>query len=557
MVQMKIKKHFIKYFVLIVLILSLSIGGLKYCKSSVNIEKSSCLMDYGIEIYDVLINGAQGSGENEERKDILRDCPSVLKVLRFGGSEEITEDVLSIIDHYMELYYEYGYFPREPYEPVPGGGYVSSMDAPLLGVCCELAYERTGNDRYKEYLLDLIPYLILSTDQNGYVLKEDDNNWWPLEYAWKDVTEDNAWYVYNGSLYGMVSIELLKNCTNDSRLHELSNKAISAYKKHSKDFYYYNHDWCWYSLNGSEGIPIINLSEKLFIEMRALSALYLLTHEQFYQEEYDRRVEIWSSLYPVYKIEKEKYSELYFLRAGAPHPYYVDIYPTVLKIYDSKKELIETIESPSREAEFCYIKEGVSCEAEFYELYAKINDISPTLISKGELKSIKETDISPIDLDYEYSFWGDCENFDGKTIYIDKELDVLEKSFISFKLDTIQKNTVESYWVFDVTNNTKDDFAIQVVLMDTEGRAISRYLQTLKPGNNSLIFNYLGFKSSNQSIKNVETVQLDLIDNSLKTNHAELVLNEFLYCENTAQVVEYLSSKQYDDFWYYRSSVLY
>jgi len=507
------------------------------------------LLDVDIDVYDVLLNGAQGSIENAQRQDVLRDCPSVLHMLRFG-TEEITSDTLGIIDCYMNQYYEYGYLPREPYDSVPGGDYVTAMDAPLLAVCCELAYERIGDEKYKQFLNDLIPYLVADTKESGFILKENDDCWWPLEYAWNDITTEDAWYVYNGSLYGLVCIELIAKCTGDERLIELSDKALNSYKEHADEFYYSDENWCWYSLNYTDGNPIIDRSEKLFIEIRALKALYILTGEEFYNNEYEKRIDIWNDIYPVYLYENDNSFDVIFLCAGAPHPYYIDIYPTILEIYDSENNLIKTIEAPERSAEYAFIREDITEEAKYYKLYAKINDIKNTLITEGELVYTDHTDLK--EPEYQYSFWGDCANFDETTISLNKDISELEKAIIEFDFDEVYSNDSESYFIFDITNESQCEYAIQVMMTDENENTMYRYLQTIKPGNNSLIFNYLGFRYTDTCVENVSKIRIDFITSGMETTEGEITLNKFYFCDSTYQVVEYLDDKKYTDFWYYK-----
>ena len=193
-------------------------------------QKTKQLLDYDVEVYSVLLGGT--SGNNTEAQDALRLCPSILTTLRFGEPSEWTEELCAPMDRLMDQFYDCGYLPREPLSSVPGSGdYVTSMDAPLLAVTAELAYERGLGDRYHQYMEDLIPYIVSGTAEGGFVLKYSDEAWWPLEYAWKSVTEESAWFVSNGSFHGMVGIELLKAITKDPRLEELSEKALPIGKR--------------------------------------------------------------------------------------------------------------------------------------------------------------------------------------------------------------------------------------------------------------------------------------------------------------------------------------
>ena len=262
------------------------------------------LTEYDMAAFDVLLGGAEGN--NTEAQDALRLCPSIITTLRYGQEQEWTEELLQPIHDLMAYFEANGRLPRAPYDEEITE-YATSMDAPLLGVAAQLAYERTGEEQYATYVQELIPYIVSSTEEGGFLLKLDDEHWWPLEYGWRGVTEETAWFVLNGSLYGTVCVKMLANATGDERLIEFVEKATNAYRTYLDYFYYPDGNWCWYSLNYKDGAPIINRPEKLYIELRALKSLYRMTGEQLFLEHYQRRVELLAEVLPCTIIKGEVY----------------------------------------------------------------------------------------------------------------------------------------------------------------------------------------------------------------------------------------------------------
>ncbi|MBQ6206053.1 MAG: hypothetical protein IJK52_03125, partial [Oscillospiraceae bacterium] len=261
----------------IALIFALCLNLLSGC-APVSNGKAPSLLDYDIDVYRVLLREATGA--NTQAQNALSLCLSLLTSLRFGSEEDWTDERLAPIDEMMAYYYENGVLPRDPYPGI--GDYCSVMDAPLLAVTTELVFERTDEERFHQYTLDLIPYCTKSTEEGGFVLKLSDSEWWPLEYAWKTVTEEDAWFTLNGSLFGMVCVEMLKNLTQDAGLTELSEKALAAYRNRMDAFLYPDGSWFKYSLNGPDGAYVVNRPEKVFIEINSLRALHILTGEQDY-----------------------------------------------------------------------------------------------------------------------------------------------------------------------------------------------------------------------------------------------------------------------------------
>lgn len=130
-----------------------------YCNYTTDNKKSIAkpqellqLSDMSIEIYDGLFDKRREGNPNDLQNDALRVCPGLIYKLRFEETVSIEE--LKVIDEFMNQFYQYGYLPRKPHEGIPTDTheYVTAMDAPLLGISCQLAYERTGNKKYKEDL---------------------------------------------------------------------------------------------------------------------------------------------------------------------------------------------------------------------------------------------------------------------------------------------------------------------------------------------------------------------------------------------------------------------
>lgn len=103
----------------------------------------SKLTAYDMAAFDVLLGGA--AGNNTEAQDALRLCPGIITTLRYGQEQEWTAELLQPIHDLMAYFEANGRLPREPYD-AEITEYATSMDAPLLGVAAQLAYERTGEE---------------------------------------------------------------------------------------------------------------------------------------------------------------------------------------------------------------------------------------------------------------------------------------------------------------------------------------------------------------------------------------------------------------------------
>lgn len=164
---------------------------------------------------------------------------------------------LYILNNLKNTFYRYGFFPRPAYENFQYG-WVSSMDAPVVALAAQMAYEITDDEQWSSFRNDLLSYCKKNTKEHGFLLQEKDGNIWPLEYAEQSTTEENAEYVINGSLFGYQALEMLASVCEDKELYGILDKILYNYEKKSPDYIYNNEEWLWYSLNPK----IINQGKK-------------------------------------------------------------------------------------------------------------------------------------------------------------------------------------------------------------------------------------------------------------------------------------------------------
>lgn len=417
-----------------------------------NSEGSPQMLSWSDEIWRVLTAGADGG--YPESEDALRICPEIVSALKFGTDEQAGEMVAGI-DLLMEQYYEYGYLPRPAYEGLEEG-WVSAMDAPFLAVTAWLAYERFGDEIYRQYVEDLIPYLVATPEEHGFVLHLSDEAWWPLEYAWPDVTAETAWYVLNGSLFGMVSLQALAVVTQDERLMELCTKAVAGYQLLQGEFIYPNEQWTYYALNSVSGDKNPNRKDKLLIEMTCAQALYTMTGKQVYLDIYTQRQEQLKAVFPVYAIDYgDGTATVSLLRAAAPHPYTIDIYPTVLELLDENGNLVDTLYADTRYYTDNWILDSVSSTAVSYRMYSRYNyePLSPYFLFEAPIQYIDEQDANTVPLNGVWSAGNDAQMLDDESIEIDPNLSEKLYGNTYFRVDGAGfAQTPETYWAFEVEN---------------------------------------------------------------------------------------------------------
>lgn len=510
--------------------------------------KTSALLDYDEQLFDVLMWEGT-AGNNTQAQDALRLCPPILTRLVKGTEADWADESLYEPIHWMmEHYYATGALPREDYPVI--GKYCTSMDAPLLGVTAECAYERTGDERFHQYMLDMVSYCVKSTEEGGFVLKLSDNEWWPLEYAWETVSERDAAFVSNGSFFGMVAIEMLKNLTEDPRLIELSEKTLTAYKNRANQFYYPDGSWTFYSLNDVKepGSRVINTPGKLLIEIRSLDSLYRLTNQKFYKEECTKRIDIMNALYPVYFLKTDDGgSEVMFLRAGAPHPMQIDVFQTDLEILDASGNVLATSSCSDRSVNGAYMRFPVPENAARYRWTA-----AGYFLTEAPLKQISENELQLTELSGSWRGTGDG--------FVEKSSDLLRiredankelKAWAYFKLSKNISYSLESYLIIELENESDVTFSsVTPRIYDSRGEVLWRYSSPCPPGKSYQILHYTGFRDHKWPLGHTKGFSLGFVTVDMEPGAEALVKLKAVYlATSTAQVVDFLSQREFSGFW--------
>lgn len=71
-----------------------------------------------------------------------------------------------IMNNLMSCFYKNGAFPRDEYQSF-AYGWVSCMDAPTVCVMAQMMFEKTGDKKYREFVGDLIPYMLSKSKTGG------------------------------------------------------------------------------------------------------------------------------------------------------------------------------------------------------------------------------------------------------------------------------------------------------------------------------------------------------------------------------------------------------
>ena len=451
---------------------------------------------------------------------------------------------LKDIDGLMAHFIESGYiFPRPSYNHFEEG-WVSCMDALPVAVSCQLAWEITGDAKYKKYRDVLILHSIKKPKEPSFVLHFPDGKSWLSEYASADPKErlEKEYYVLNGYLIGLHSLKILSYATGDKSLEELYVSSLEKYKEIAEQFYYNNGEWCYYMLSPLD----INQTHYVIFETVELDGLYALTGDPFFAEEAQKRRKILSNvLSPSFQMQGEEI-KWGILRACAPHPYLIDTHPIEIRFFDFEKKSLTgiSVSGGSSCTEAAYMEGTVPPESAYFKVYGNPNNQGNYIYYfEGAIPSHTFPQIVT----------DDEPNEEGISYRIDFSLAAkatrqgegqitwgqYNEARITFLFYDPLPVDLFTYWGIPIYS--EEDVLIRIVLVDDKGKSSNRYYLPVKPGINTILLHYLGFRNlDNLDLHNIRQVTIRINKNPDSKEDFVITVGDFHVLKNAFDVYQFL-----------------
>ena len=449
-----------------------------------------------------------------------------------------------IIQCCMSTFHEHGNFPRPKYKDLEYG-WASSMDAPVIAMAAEMIYELTGEEEYKNYCLELLPYLIKSTDDGGYNLN---SNSWPLEYAWVGVNQDSAWYVLNGSLVGYIATKAISNIYPSAGLSEYIARVERTYADMLEQFHKAD-SWSYYMLNPKGVIPI----HYMIFEEKLFNAAKYLSNNQTFEREYEYRAKCLERVLKVDFFENGDRYDWFILRATAPHYYQIDTYSTKIEFLDSAGNVIfskEAVESGSMQMRKDVFYKEMFCAGSIgelpdkYRVYANKDGMS-FLLFESDASVSHSNDKSSInyslDVARDATLSGDSNP---NEITLVKSKDSKDEGDVVFQLtDLAPSEDVANWYGIEVYNPNANSINIGLILYDSEYNGVGRYYMPLVPGYNLVVFDCKGFENS-EHLKDLSEIWLRVYDDDIEDGSV-LHVGQLLQFSDLKTYYNYVNASQY------------
>lgn len=457
--------------------------------------------------------------------------------------EGITEEVEVIVDNLMNTYRRYGYFPRPPYDKY-NYGWVSCMDAPIISVLSRIMYEKTGDSKYKDFTCELSGYMQEDVSRNGYIADIDDEKWL-FEYADTNTSGSNGKFVLNGSLLGTLATAIIGYATEDKELIDIVDSQTSLYKKKMSEYWYSDTSWCFYMLNEKR----VNPPHYIIFEIRLFIALAEVTGDKFYSDEATRRINLLKRYYKLYVYEENGISYYNFIRNGAPHFYYIDIYNTELVFYDGKGNIIDKQIMEGRKEENS-LMHGIYDNATNYVEWHIVPNTSWS-VNMGNLY------IEHIDNNMEIGTSILCDyRVEQDGMLKDDTLSIFKRDLgnkrchLIFDFEKPQNTSSDLIYTLELENLSDETFPTNIILFDSNNKSINRYLKPIQRGKNLLIFSICGFaEQGTVDIKEIKSANLRIFTSNMQAPNAKIKIGKLREYNNPVQFWKSYTDSNYKINW--------
>lgn len=450
------------------------------------------------------------------------------------------------LDELVSYFKEQGYrFPRPRYKQ-HAEGWVSCMDVPPVAVSCHLAWEVTGDPKYREYRDTLIRYGLKEPRAPTFVLRYPDGKSWLSEYSGVDsegapVPEA---YVLNGFLIGFHSLKLLAHATEDQELEKLYLSSLAKYKELAEEYYYKNGQWSYYML-----VPLtINQTNYVIFETVELDGLHALTGDPFFAEEAQRRRDFLKNiLKAAFRLNERKEMEWGLLRAAAPHPYNIDTYPLEIRFYDGQSKVLSVGHSTGNTfSEAAFMSGIVPKSAVSFAVYGDPNkngnyifyyeDILP---NREGLKAAEAGGISPLSEHEGIMKFSHAAKGTGDVGVADVLWNDEREARVTINFAHPLSVHLAKYW--GIPLYSESDTLIHIVMADSKGGQASRYYIPIKEGDNFILLHYLGFTDLDKlDLHDITSIIVRLLKGENSKEQLTVRVKGFYDLKSSFEVAEFL-----------------
>lgn len=260
------------------------------------------------------------------------------------------------------------------------------------------------------------------------------------------------------------------------------------------------------------------------IELHALESLSMIVPNcNFYVDELTIRRKLLGGLYKVYRAGDEGY----FWRAAGPHPYMINIYPTLLEFCNDKGDVLFSKYMSGRKIEDSWMVFPLSEEVKSVNIYAaplKPNSdeyLYKTLLCKNDIEAVNPDSM------YDIVPYSSVRKSSGIQLKLSNKIDFSEH-FCRFAVE--------------IENNTNKEYNTRLIFND----GMHRYYTPIKPGKNLVLLNTLGIREAEQSEKKyIDSIEIRLFGKDEDVDFNNIAIKNVLLFHNSYEIYKYQKNNEY------------
>lgn len=521
------------------------------------------------------VNTAYGK-EHSEYMDPFLHGSRVISLI-YNGHQKADKNyiisALNTLDQLLAIFDIEGKWGHPAYNEFREG-WVSCMDSPVVALACHLAYEATGQKKYKEYrdkiiaktlikdirvsdaqisfqkLLkwltintahqDNIEALLQTTESGSFLIPLGAQQIWLSEYAETKTSASNEYYVLNGYLIALQSIYMLGEATGRTDLKQLYRYALKAYQAKKDSFVYEDGAWSFYMLNPKT----INQMHYHLFETTQLHAMSKLTADPFFEQMERRHRRILTSVLAIDVIEKNTSGSpndrMFLLYRAIPHAYNIDTYALTLKFEDETGAVLGQTHSLQQGSfsERVFVSGLIPPNAVNYSVYFKPADVEMLAFTAP----IPKRDLRPettVPRPFTITPVSNVQKLSAFKLTLGEDKSTQEARLI-ITPDSPLAKSYTNFWGINVTSSA--ELGMSIELFDDVGGNAHRYYMPPKKGENLILLNLMGFNNIDQLSEKI--VRIDLRFYSVDAS-VDLSVNSLLEFETAIQMYNYFNNNDF------------
>lgn len=271
--------------------------------------------------------------------------------------------------------------------------------------------------------------------------------------------------------------------------------------------------------------------------------MYDKKNHEFLFKEFEKRKKIFIKNY---NLEKDENGNILFSAIGAPNPFWIDLYTTILRTHykdsNTKDLVLNTSDFQNglykRSFKFINDSKNINSIEVLQNKYGHL--ISLYKVNVADIKNIDHNQSLPHFIDANKTVMYDLTKENNETFiihYQEKDSKAVMRYIFNKPIDLMKKK----YFAIFLKNEADLKY-LQVTIIDINDNAISRYYPAQKKGKNLILVSPLGFNGYSNINSNIKEVRFYLGFNSSDLKRSKVDFSNLFYMNSNIPLYKLFST---------------